>query len=265
MENIKQLFSQNFRKNIICEISSENTLVLSFFLPDFIKNETDGLIIKEYFPILISDIRQHLLNKINTNKIRILESIPAYDTLLLDIDITQISLNEARQSIDRFLDDLFLSYNRSNIQAHSRDSTPDHVIPVYYGEECALDLKRISQEKNKSTQEIISKHSEKIYTVCAIGFSPGFAYLGFLTPHISHPRLKNPRTHVPSGSVGIADNQTGIYPCDSPGGWNIIGRTPQSMMNVQDCRNPNIFKVGERVQFKSISKDIYMSLGGSFL
>jgi KipI family sensor histidine kinase inhibitor len=105
-------------------------------------------------------------------------------------------------------------------------------------------------------------HTEQEYRVYAMGFAPGFAYLGELPEKLRLPRLDNPRTKIPAGSVAIAEAQTAVYPSESPGGWNIIGRTAETLYDPQaDSISP--MKVGDRVQFKAVSKDEFEQAGGS--
>jgi len=254
------LFSYELRKNIVCDVLSENTLCLRFVIQD--KTNIEYTKTNEQLPILIAKLRHYFIHKNNHLNTTITDSIPSYDTLLLTCDIAVISINDLKNKIKKALDEFFSSEDSSNIFQNSENNNPNHIIPVYYGKEVALDLERMSLEKNMDAHDIIKEHTLKTYTVCAIGFSPGFAYLGFLNETICHKRLENPRKYVSAGSVGIADNQTGIYPSDSPGGWNIIGRTPFAMIKKQFDKNPNLFKVGDCIQFSSISKETYVSLGG---
>ncbi len=133
-------------------------------------------------------------------------------------------------------------------------------IPVYYSEETALDLSRFT-DNGLSLQDIIKLHTQKEYTVSAIGFAPGFAFLSDVSDELIMPRLTTPRTSVPAGSVGIADSKTAVYPSDSPAGWNIIGRSPVALFSDTPPFIP--FEVGDSVTFKSISKQEFVELGGT--
>lgn len=126
-------------------------------------------------------------------------------------------------------------------------------IPVCYDPEFALDADRICKEKSVSLNELITIHSSKSYHVFMIGFLPGFAYMGVVDSTIATPRLASPRKNVPAGSVGIAGEQTGIYPLDSPGGWNIIGRTPVKLFDPTK-EDPVLLQPGDQVKFEPISK-----------
>ena len=134
-------------------------------------------------------------------------------------------------------------------------------LPLYYSLESGPDLKRLAARAKLSIAEVISIHQQTEYTVFAMGFSPGFAYLGEVDPRISAPRLDTPRQQVAKGSVGIADRQTAIYPAQSPGGWNIIGLCPAPMFDLN--KQPStLVKPGDTVCFKAIDRMQFIQLGG---
>jgi inhibitor of KinA len=122
-----------------------------------------------------------------------------------------------------------------------------HRIPVYYGGENGADLAALALEKQLSPDEVIRLHTSKVYRVYMIGFLPGFSYMAEVDERIALPRKEKPIL-VPAGSVAIAGSQTGIYPFNSPGGWNIIGRTPVQLFNAQ-AQNPVLLKAGDEVEF----------------
>lgn len=134
-------------------------------------------------------------------------------------------------------------------------------IPVYYGEEVALDSTEVEQLTGLAFEEICRLHQSQIYRVYAIGFAPGFAYLGSTAEELHVPRKISPRLTVPKGSVALADNQTAIYPASSPGGWQIIGRSPVEMIDWHR-EPPMLVKAGDRVEFYAISREEFISLGG---
>jgi inhibitor of KinA len=125
------------------------------------------------------------------------------------------------------------------------------VVPTVYGGEFGPDLSKVAKYHNITEAEVIRIHSETEYVVYMIGFIEGFPYLGKVPDSIAAPRLETPRLKIPTGSVGIAGNQTGIYPCESPGGWQIIGRTPLKLFNPQKDP-PALFQPGDHVKFKPI-------------
>ncbi|PLW83080.1 allophanate hydrolase [Kineobactrum sediminis] len=143
-------------------------------------------------------------------------------------------------------------------------STPggrEVILPVYYSPETGADLERLAEQSGLSVAEVIALHSDTEYRVYAIGFAPGFAYLGHVDPRIAAPRLATPRQKVPRGSVAIADRQTAVYPAESPGGWNLVGNCPQRLFDPQ--ANPTMpVAVGDRVRFEAISRERFLALGG---
>ncbi len=135
------------------------------------------------------------------------------------------------------------------------------VLPVYYHPEAGEDLETLAERASLSVEDVISLHSGTQYRVYAIGFAPGFAYLGQVDERIAAPRLATPRQKVPRGAVAIADRQTAVYPAVSPGGWNLIGRCPVRMFD--PAATPTMpVSVGDRVRFEPIDRDRFFSLGG---
>jgi inhibitor of KinA len=134
-----------------------------------------------------------------------------------------------------------------------------HRIPCCY--EFAPDLRRVTEQTGLSSEDVIRLHSGMEYTVYAIGFCPGFPYLGYLPPELSGvPRLETPRLRVEPGSVGLTGHQTGIYTEARPGGWNLIGRTPLELVNVADGYFP--LRTGELVRFERIDDREFQRLQG---
>ena len=129
-------------------------------------------------------------------------------------------------------------------------------IPVCYDVDFGLDLQETANQLQLSITELIKYHTSPRYTVYGIGFLPGFMYLGGLPHQLEIKRKTTPRLHVPRGSVGLAGRQTGIYPQDSPGGWNIIGKCPIPMFNLK-LENPCFVNVGDQVQFYAINRAIF--------
>ncbi|RTE51899.1 5-oxoprolinase subunit PxpB [Arenibacter aquaticus] len=129
-------------------------------------------------------------------------------------------------------------------------------LPVCYDQEFGLDLEEASSFLGLTTEKLITMHTQQAYTVYCIGFLPGFMYLGGVPKELEVARKPNPRPKVLKGSVGLAGKQTGIYPQDSPGGWNIIGKCPVPMFDVKK-ENPCFVSVGDKIKFKPISKAEY--------
>ena len=132
-------------------------------------------------------------------------------------------------------------------------------IPVCYGGKFGPDIEHVAQSHNLTQQAVIQLHSEPEYLIYMVGFTPGFPFLGGLPEVLHTPRLETPRTLVPEGSVGIAKNQTGVYPIASPGGWQLIGRTPLKLF-LPEQENPILYQAGDRIRFKPISTNEYQEL-----
>ncbi|CAD7846879.1 MAG: Allophanate hydrolase 2 subunit 1 (EC 3.5.1.54) [Olavius algarvensis Delta 4 endosymbiont] len=134
---------------------------------------------------------------------------------------------------------------------------PDTVeIPVCYGGDHGPDIEHVAQTNGLAVEDVIRLHSETVYSIYMIGFTPGFCFLGGLPDALHTPRLETPRMRVPEGSVGIANAQTGIYPLTSPGGWQLIGRTPLRLF-APEKGNPFIYKTGDSIRFVPIPPERY--------
>ena len=133
-------------------------------------------------------------------------------------------------------------------------------IPVCYGGEYGPDLAFVAQHNGLTPEEVIKRHSEGEYLVYMLGFLPGFAYMGGMDASIACPRLESPRTKIPAGSVGIAGSQTGIYPLSSPGGWQLIGRTPLKMFAIHGDKTRFALSAGDRVRFVPITEELYREM-----
>jgi inhibitor of KinA len=127
-------------------------------------------------------------------------------------------------------------------------------VPVCYGGEYGPDLDEVASFHGMSPEEVVRLHCASVYYVYMIGFTPGFAYLGGLDERLHTPRKKEPRKVVPAGSVGIADRQTGIYPIDSPGGWQLIGKTPVQLFDLEKD-DPFLIHAGQSLKFKAITRE----------
>lgn len=180
----------------------------------------------------------------------VLEYIPTYRSIIIMYDPS--STNALRLKEDLFA----LEEGLSAIEIAPPDTTE---IPVCYGGDLGPDIEFVAQTHNLTVDDVIGIHSEPDYQIYMIGFTPGFPFLGGLPEVLHTPRLETPRTLVPAGSVGIANAQTGIYPIDSPGGWQLIGRTPVKLFDPDSC-NPFLLKAGDKLKFKPISRKTYDSL-----
>ena len=135
-------------------------------------------------------------------------------------------------------------------------------IPVCYEDEFGPDLGRVLKHTGYDKEELIERHTSGMYLVYFLGFSAGFPYIGGMDESLATPRLKTPRKAVPAGSVGIAGQQTGIYPLSTPGGWNLIGRTPLPLFNRSEPKDTTI-RMGDRIRFRTVGRAEFESLGQS--
>ena len=189
-------------------------------------------------------------NSIETNSNSILEIKLAYCSLL-------ISYNFFIEDYGQRVEKLKLLYSEKN--NFKQPSKALWKIPVCYDSEFAIDLNELSISLNLTEQEIISIHTKPTYLVYFIGFLPGFLYLGGLNKKLHYPRKSSPRLQITKGAVAIGGNQTGVYPNESPGGWNIIGNSPIHFFNV-NLKLPCFAKAGDKIQFYSISKNEYTNI-----
>ena len=133
------------------------------------------------------------------------------------------------------------------------------VIPTCYGGEYGPDLDFVARHNNLTTEEVIAIHTSVAYQIYMIGFTPGFPYLGGMSGKIAAPRLEKPRLKIPAGSVGIAGTQTGLYPVESPGGWQLIGRTPLKVFRPESTE-PFVYSAGDFLQFEAVSAAEYEAI-----
>lgn len=175
----------------------------------------------------------------------IIEIIPTYRSLLF------------------IYDPILIQPDRLTALIEELESTLDHTdekevkvieIPVCYGGQFGPDIENVKASANLDSDEVILIHSRPEYLIYMVGFTPGFPFLGGLDEKLFTPRLTTPRMAVPAGSVGIANNQTGMYPIESPGGWQIIGKTPLKLFAPQR-ENPFLYKAGDKIKFVPISPD----------
>ncbi|MEZ5572643.1 MAG: 5-oxoprolinase subunit PxpB [Halioglobus sp.] len=182
----------------------------------------------------------------------LLDLVPSYASVLILLQPLQTNRMDIIRRLHRALDTL---------EVQPAGSGRTVVLPVYYHSEVGADLPSLAERAGLSTDQVIELHASTEYRVYAIGFSPGFAYLGEVDERIATPRLASPRAMVPRGSVAIADRQTAVYPAPSPGGWNLIGRCPVTMFDAsaQPCMPVT---VGDSVRFEPVNRERFLSLGG---
>lgn len=221
------------------EVSGTDSVLIYF--GEVISKEVSSLVIGAYNHLRVQNIDG------------IKSLVPSYTSLMVHYDVMRFNF---KTIVSR------LSYELQDIDSRVIDSVSKKVkIPVYYAPEVGFDLEDLANKKGLSIEDVIEIHTSQSYFVYAIGFAPGYAYMGLVDEKIAEPRLKTPRKKVPQGSVGIADRQTAIYPSQSPGGWNIIGKTPYLMFD-ESLESLCPVKVGDEVQFYPITKEDFFNLGG---
>lgn len=191
-----------------------------------------------------------LLMQHNSGEIK--EVVPTYRSLLVYFDPAAIS---RQQLIDKIT--ALLANGDSNTDAAAGANVIS--IPVCYGGEYGPDIGFVAEHNGLTEAEVISIHTSEPYLVYMIGFTPGFPYLGGMSERIATPRLKQPRTRIPAGSVGIAGTQTGFYPLEAPGGWQLIGRTPVKGFDPRSAR-PFLAAAGDYLHFRAISASEFESI-----
>ena len=194
----------------------------------------------------VNDLVRRLFVSLHDHPIKgVEETVPAYSSLLFLFDPSRTTVNILREKI------LERVHTIENVAIPDRETVE---IPVAYGGEYGPDLEWVARYHSMGVDEVIHLHTSFIYHVYMIGFTPGFAYMGELPPSLVTPRKETPRTIVPRGSVGLAQEQTGIYPSESPGGWQIIGRTPLSLFD-PGKRPPTLLQMGDEVRFIAITNE----------
>lgn len=176
-----------------------------------------------------------------------LEVINTYNSLLINYPSTIKNIYSEKKRLKELIYD---NKNTAELEIHL------FTLPVCYDKEFGVDLDEVCRQKNLEYTELVQLHSSPIYTIYFTGFLPGFLYLGGLDERLKIPRKKEPRLKVKKGAVGLAENQTGIYPQKSAGGWQIIGNCPVNIFDV-NRQPPSYFKPGDKLKFKKVSKTIY--------
>lgn len=175
----------------------------------------------------------------------ITETVPTYRSLMIHYDPGIILYDSLVEKLEELLGTL-----------NSIEIPPSEVleIPVYYGGDMGPDIDFVASHNGKTQREVVEIHTSGEYLIYMLGFTPGFTYLGGMSDEIAAPRLKQPRVSIPAGSVGIAGKQTGVYPIDSPGGWQLIGRTPVRMYDPNRAE-PILPQAGQYIKFRAIKRD----------
>lgn len=188
----------------------------------------------------------------------LVDCVPAYASLAVFFDGASIRGNDPFARVCEQVSTL----------AQATGATPDVApsrlveIPVVYGGEHGPDLEDVAAASGLTAAQVVERHAQVEYLVAMLGFSPGFPYLLGLDPRLAVPRLATPRTRVPAGSVGIGGTQTGVYPNEGPGGWRLIGRTPQALFDARRAP-PALLLPGDRVRFVPMEASVFRGSDGS--
>jgi KipI family sensor histidine kinase inhibitor len=182
----------------------------------------------------------------------LIDLVPSYTTLMVHYDLMALDPRQAREVIAQAMTDLSPDAAKSGRQ---------HVLPVWYDLSVGPELTLLSRRSGLPVEEVIRRHSQREYQVFALGFAPGFAFMGLVEEVLAAPRIKTPRKRVAAGSVGIAERQTAAYPLTSPGGWNILGRTPAKLFD-REIDGYSLMQPGDTVRFEPVDHAEFIRLGG---
>jgi len=243
----------NINDNIRLEVAGENALMLYFTSNIKCSSEQSTLDVSTEISPNISNDVYHAVQLIRTYfSTEIIDLIPSYASILVVFNLLEIDHHRIRNKLKNVLK-----------QCDSASDKQGRLVelPAYYSLESGVDLERIAKHARLTVEQVISLHQAQEYRVYAIGFAPGFAYLGEVDERIAMARLTTPRLKVPKGAIAIADRQTAVYPAQSPGGWNIVGLCPIDMFNAQVKPSMPV-EVGDRVKFVAITKSEFLELGG---
>jgi len=180
------------------------------------------------------------------------ELVPTYTSICIHYDPAVLSYEALRNALKLVKAD--------PVEEKSDQEERVVEIPVCYGGEYGPDLEFVAEHNGLTAEEVVRRHSNGQYLVYMLGFLPGFAYMGGMDKTIACPRLISPRTKIPAGSVGIAGAQTGIYPLSSPGGWQLIGRTPLKMFAIDGEQTTFALSAGDRVRFVPITEEVFREM-----
>ncbi len=196
----------------------------------------------------------HVVNQLKSLEDGIvIDLTPSYTSLLITFNPVLISADSLLKKVATIIQQS--EQNSTNVNSRLIE------IPVYYAPESGLDLEDTATVLGVSIEQIIQLHCEPEYSVFALGFMPGFAFMGIVDERLRLPRLSTPRTKVPKGSVAITEMQTAVYPKPTPGGWRLLGRSPMTLFDPYN-NPPQPYQIGDRVKFQPISREQYFELGG---
>jgi inhibitor of KinA len=216
----------------------------------------DGALTVSFGNVICEETNENVLqlfHRLQNTPLPFTDIVPAYSSLTVFYDVHAWRTKEV--TAFEKVKEALLPFLQQPAQEKER-SGRTIAIPVCYAKAFAPDLEELAAQKALSAEEVIRLHTAKTYRVYMIGFLPGFPYMGKVDGRIATARRSSPRTAIPAGSVGIAGEQTGIYPFASPGGWNIIGRTPLPLFD-KDRNEPTLLQPGDSVTIYPISEDAF--------
>jgi inhibitor of KinA len=180
----------------------------------------------------------------------VIEYVPGFTTVAVFYE--PMNIKTKTLPYDQVCGDL--SLHLENLEVEQGEEPRVVKIPVCYGGEFGPDLEEVAEINGLTPEEVIDIHLKGEYIVYMIGFAPGFPYIGGMSEKIAAPRRKNPRLKIPAGSVGIAGKQTGVYPIETPGGWQLIGKTPRKLF-LPEGDTPSLLRAGDQIKFEPISAE----------
>jgi KipI family sensor histidine kinase inhibitor len=184
----------------------------------------------------------------------LVDLVSSYTTLLVVFDIDRLTPVQARRQLQRVLASLEPDQQLEHAEIQE--------LPTWYDPSVGPELERLAEQAGMSCADVVECHSSVTYQVYALGFAPGFAFMGSVDERLEMSRLETPRKRVPAGSVGITGRQTAAYPMASPGGWNLIGRTAAILFD-RKREGFSLLRVGDRVRFVPVLQEEFVRLGGS--
>ena len=220
-----------------CSPLGDSVLILTF--GEQINKETNGWVHQVVQALLATKLKA------------VIDLVPAYTTLTVYYDPSVVEVTECQLPYQALCQQIETIVGDMDVVLHSQSRLIE--IPVCYEGEFAPDIENVANHCCLTVDEVIERHSSAVYQVYFLGFAPGFPYLGGMDLQLSTPRLTKPRALTPAGSVGIAGEQTGVYPLATPGGWQIIGQTPLKLVDLSSA-NPVLLKAGDQVRFVPVSR-----------
>ena len=219
-----------------------------------IKTVGDSALLIQFKQQILPEVNEKvtgLLQQIREEKMEgIVDMIPAFCSLLIQYDSRIIRYETLKEKIERLIS------TKREVKKGKRKIIE---IPVCYGGVFGPDIETVGRHAGITQEEVVKRHTSRDYLIYMLGFLPGFCYLGGLDERLATPRLANPRIKIPAGSVGIGGLQTGIYPVASPGGWQLIGRTPVKTYDT-GREHPILFEAGDYIRFVPVSQKAYAAI-----